>query len=80
MATTDLGNGITPGYQYEVEPSKVQQFDVSTSDSDSSRGSPFAGVGKEGEGMGKLRKESSRNMPDTTFDLPITRLPDPQPR
>jgi hypothetical protein len=21
---TDLGNGITPGYRYEVEPSKVQ--------------------------------------------------------
>jgi hypothetical protein len=43
---------------------KFSQFDMSTSNSDSSRGSLFAGVGKEGEDLGKLRKESSRNAPD----------------
>jgi hypothetical protein len=43
---------------------KFSQFDMSTSNSDSSRGSLSAGVGKEGEDLGKLRKESSRNAPD----------------
>jgi hypothetical protein len=42
---------------------KFSQFDMLTSNSDSSRGS-LAGVGKEGEDLGKLRKESSRNAPD----------------
>jgi hypothetical protein len=56
---TDLENGNYTGTKSRLQ--KFSQFDVSTSDSDSSRGSLLAGVGKEGEGMGK---ESSRNAPD----------------
>jgi hypothetical protein len=37
---------------------------MSTSNSDSSRGSLSAGVGKEGEDLGKLRKESSPDHDD----------------
>jgi hypothetical protein len=55
---------MTPGYRYEVKPSKVQPIRRVDIRLDSSRGSLFVGVGKEGEGMGKLRKESSRNAPD----------------
>jgi len=40
---------------------KFSRFDVSTSNSDSSRGSLFAGIGED---LGKLRKENSRNASD----------------
>jgi len=56
MATHRPGKRYHPGYQYGV--------DMSTSKSDFSRGNLFAGVGKEGEDLGKLRKENSRNAPD----------------
>jgi len=61
---TDLGNGITPDTGTKSSLRKFSQFDMSTSNSDSSRGSLSAGVGKEGEDLGKLRKESSPNAPD----------------
>jgi len=56
---TDLRNGITPDTGTKSSLRKFSQFDMSTSNSDSSRGSLSADVGKEGKDLGKLRKESA---------------------
>ena len=46
-----VNNGITPDTGTKSSLREFSRFDMSTSDSDPSRGSLFVGVGKEGEGV-----------------------------
>jgi hypothetical protein len=64
MATHRPGKRYHPRIRYEVEPSKVQPIQRVDFRLELFYRELFTGIGKEGEGMGKLRKESSRNAPD----------------
>jgi hypothetical protein len=69
---TDLENGITPDTGTKSSLREFSQFDISTSNSDSSKGSPFAGVGKEGEDLGKLYKQCARQRRPLSTYLQLT--------
>jgi hypothetical protein len=77
-ATHRPGKRYHPGYQYEVE---LSQFDLSTSNPDSS-GACLQVSGKRGRNWvnSASKARAMRRTTTTTFDLPTTRLPDPQTR